>query len=461
MKYKNLLKIGSLFFALIYLILVFVLTASATLTRFDARTFTVSAKKLSDFTYEIVGGESGEASFPHSFNNLAPRTAVTINVDIEPGRYESLLIKTVYTSLRLYADDEMVYECGGDNSYPAWLLDPPTLLKIVPLPEDASHLRFEYVSPSQHSVMSLPVLYTGSDGALLAQVFQTNGALLIMSFFFLFLGLVISVVSLLFWRKGKMFLYLGLFTFLTGCWSFGECDATVFLIPYPVLLYLMAFGGLFTLSIPLLHYGRLILNPRNKMPIKLAETVSKAAVMIAFALQITGMAAFSKTMYVFHILIPLNLIIFVATVTWEYFRYRNKRAKRFVLPGLVLVVSAVLEVVNYSLHFTSVLSLFFISGAFLFTLMLGFAGGWSALENQHELEELAAKTDFYRKMNHALRTPLTIVSTNIQTVRRRPEEADELLTESQDEIMRMAEMIDKTLQDDEEGAQDDSQGRFL
>jgi signal transduction histidine kinase len=73
-------------------------------------------------------------------------------------------------------------------------------------------------------------------------------------------------------------------------------------------------------------------------------------------------------------------------------------------------------------------------------------------EARRKSEELAAETGFYRKMSHALRTPLTIVSTNIQTARRRPEEAFDLLTDSQAEIMKMAAMISDALKDGEKGA---------
>ena len=76
----------------------------------------------------------------------------------------------------------------------------------------------------------------------------------------------------------------------------------------------------------------------------------------------------------------------------------------------------------------------------------------SYTEAKRRAEELAAKTDFYRKMSHDLRTPLTIVSTNIQTARRRPEEAGELLTHSQSEIMKMADMISNALKNGEKGA---------
>ncbi len=72
----------------------------------------------------------------------------------------------------------------------------------------------------------------------------------------------------------------------------------------------------------------------------------------------------------------------------------------------------------------------------------------SYAEAKRREEELSAQTDFYRKMSHNMRTPLTVVSTNIQTARRRPQEAYALLEDSQAEIMKMASMIDTALSGD-------------
>lgn len=59
-------------------------------------------------------------------------------------------------------------------------------------------------------------------------------------------------------------------------------------------------------------------------------------------------------------------------------------------------------------------------------------------ETKRREEELTAQTDFYRKMSHSIRTPLTIISTNIQIANRQEATDHERLTKSQDEIMRMA-----------------------
>jgi signal transduction histidine kinase len=68
-------------------------------------------------------------------------------------------------------------------------------------------------------------------------------------------------------------------------------------------------------------------------------------------------------------------------------------------------------------------------------------------------EEAAAKNDFYYKMSHALLTPLTKVSTNVQIAKLKPEQSDVLLAKSQTEIMKMAEMINDALAEETEGGE--------
>jgi signal transduction histidine kinase len=74
-----------------------------------------------------------------------------------------------------------------------------------------------------------------------------------------------------------------------------------------------------------------------------------------------------------------------------------------------------------------------------------------AEEAKRKVDELAAKTEFYHRMAHELLTPLTRVSTCVQTARKMPLEADELLTVSQAEIMEMAKIIKNALEERDGG----------
>jgi predicted membrane channel-forming protein YqfA (hemolysin III family) len=83
---------------------------------------------------------------------------------------------------------------------------------------------------------------------------------------------------------------------------------------------------------------------------------------------------------------------------------------------------------------------------FCYTLVLSLE--YAQLERLAQISEMKAKeVDFYKKMSHALLTPLTKVSTNAQIAKIKPEMVNELMTESQDEVMKMAEMINNALED--------------
>ena len=113
-------------------------------------------------------------------------------------------------------------------------------------------------------------------------------------------------------------------------------------------------------------------------------------------------------------------------------------------------MSASLELANYFVRINGILSLFVQTGIFVFIVLLGTAGVRSAAEMREKVNRLAAKTQFLRRMNHDMRTPLTKILTNIQIAIIEPEEAGRLLENSQKEIMKMAALIDGALSDREE-----------
>lgn len=327
--------------------------------------------------------DGGTVSLPLTLGRLSPRTAFTLTAEVRPAEGDYLYFKTVYAPLRVYANGNLIFEYGQPGSYPDFLLDPPTKTALVPLPdtEGPVTLRMEYLSPTQRSSITLHPALLGSSEAILRELAGQMGFSLFFSFVLLALGLLLFLIALVLTRfesKGTAFFWLGLFCVCVGGWVFGECNLTGVLIDAPVFLYLLAFLGLFTLAVPMLKFGCMVLELRREGRrlldgmILVLEVCTGATIV----LQLSGTAAFSRTMYLFHVLVPLSLCVFAAVLLWESIWYQNHMAWRFLLPTAALAVFALLEVGNYYLFRLPVQkSFFFQLGVLVFVVIVGVIGG--------------------------------------------------------------------------------------
>ena len=349
---------------------------------------------------------------PRSFSRLSPRTPLTLTARIcpEPGDY--LYIKAVYTPVKLYADGHLIFEYGQDGDFPAFLLDPPTKTALVPLPETGPEvtLTLEYLSPSQRDVATLHPVLLGSPAQITARLFSGMGFSLFFSVFLLVLGMIMALVSLIFLRfgsSGTAFFWLGLFSLCTGAWSFGECNLTGLLIDNPPLLYLLAFLGLFTLAIPLLRFALVVLRPHARPLLEALCSLMVLCICGAAALQLFGVVSLSRSMYLFHVLTPACLCTLAGTALWEGIRFRNRMARRLLLPMAVLALSALLEVANYYLFRLDVQKSFFVqAGVLIFVVLVSAQCGYFMaetlvlLEENHRLEK-EMQEEHYRRISEA------------------------------------------------------------
>lgn len=327
-----------------------------------------------------TGGTEADIPLPYTFSGLAPRTPVTLTAEIPVNEGDCLYVKSVYAPLRVYADGTLIYESGQEGSCPRFMEDPATTVAVLPLDGFTGmvRLRLEYLSPRTRSTLSVQPFLAGRLADILACLLETMGGPFIMSIVQILLGLLlvfIAVTIILFERRGVAFLYLGLSSLAVGIWCFGECNLTGLIIPNPTLLYLLAFAGLYTVPIPLLLFAGTTISFHSQYPLRFLCLADLSAAAVAFLLQLLGIAGFSRSLRVFHVLVSCSLLVLAGYILYEGIRYRNQSARRFFLPMAVLTLSAGLEVVNYSLRFTDVLSSIFQIGAIVFMLMTGVIGG--------------------------------------------------------------------------------------
>lgn len=323
-----------------------------------------------------LGAET--VTLPCIRDQMQPRTPVTLTAQVRPKAGDFLYIKTVYAPLRVYADEELLYEYGQPGTYPAFLRDPPTKVALLPLPGEGEtvELRLEYLTPTQRDSINLSAPLMGSWEALLFSLFSTQGFSLTFSVVLFVLGLLLLLVSLVttrFERGGIAFFWLGLFSVCVGFWVFGECNLTGLLVDSEVFLYLLAFLGLFTMVIPLLRFGQtaLGLQPEDRRLLSWTGVVLEGAVCVCLLLQGLGASDFSRTVFLFHLLLPLALLVFAGVLLRERHRWQNQRARAFLLPTAVLAAFALLEVGNFYLFRLNVQkSFFFQLGVLAFILMV-------------------------------------------------------------------------------------------
>jgi signal transduction histidine kinase len=333
--------------------------------------------------FRTEDGRPGTVRLPHTFRGLPPRAKVELLLNLEPQTEgdDSLLMKSFYSPLRVYADGDLLFERGGEGDYPAFLKDPPTTLSFIRLPENTRQLRLEYRSPTQRGRLDAQPIFIGNNLALYSMQFRKDFISFTFSLVLLFFGNFIILLAFFLMRgveAARSLFWLGLLALTSALWGIGECDFTLLLIPYPTLLYLMAFSGLYFIPMPFLMYGLSIVKPVVKWPVHALAAVHAVCLILAVTLQALGRADLSGFTPQMHFLIMACFAGFFVTMMAEHKKYGTRHAARFAVSTLILILFCALEILNYWLRFAAAwfpIGLIFHTGMQLFALDLGLIGG--------------------------------------------------------------------------------------
>lgn len=398
-------KIVFLILILLLLAVCFIVTQTASYSIMRSKSNEVLT--VNQVEYETDTGISGKLKLPASLEKLPPQSVVTLTANIDEPAGKELLLGSISAPMKVYFDGNLALEYGQKGSYPDFFNDPPIALITLELPlqNEEIVLKITYRFPNQRNTLELPVIRVGTNQALLTRQFHQDGFFFVFSITLIFLGSITVASSLIFMRTIRSsfsFMFLGLFSFLTGIWSFGECDLTVLLIPYPALLHAMVFLGVFLAPIPFLHFGLLVLNPKDRRPVKCALWCNFFTVVAALILQLSGRMDFYKSLNYLHLIIILSFIAFMFSLFKEWVKYKNPAARRFG-PGIViLAVSVLFELLNYWFHLTGAFSFFFLIGFFGFILSLGIVSGHYVRESLHIAAEKKQLEYKMEAVNHQL-----------------------------------------------------------
>ena len=81
--------------------------------------------------------------------------------------------------------------------------------------------------------------------------------------------------------------------------------------------------------------------------------------------------AYSQSMYVFHVILPVTLCFLTAYIIYEFVHNQNNRAKRIMVPVGILAAASCAEIFNYLTKIVSSLSLLSQIGTIIFIVIMG------------------------------------------------------------------------------------------
>lgn len=328
-----------------------------------------------------VDDKETDMELPVVLGDLPHGTEVTVSFSVPVQAGDTLFFGSVYAPLTITAGGEKIYEYGKEGTYPKFMTDPPTTYDSVMLPFAGGQevpVKMVYRSPQERSNLSIhePVVGTGRN--ILRMLVSRYGIQMMLAVLIMFVGFVLAVMSAFFVKfptQGQILLFLGLLCFSSGAWQFGENTFAVFLLERPSLLYVLDFCGLFFLVIPLYKLAMQFLDQPDNYVLRCGMLILEFAAGAAVLLQLTGRVGLHRSLYVFHILLPLAILSVVGVSLYYYFRHHSQGAGLFAMPFAILLVAAIVEVLNYYLRFWPQFSFIFQLGLVLFLMTMAVFSG--------------------------------------------------------------------------------------
>lgn len=356
-----------------------------------------------DEVYAKIGDEKWQKiSLPYNFRKFEPGTPVVLETRICPKRDDTVYVKMVRTPAQVYFNDELVFVFGKMKNYPDFMTEPATELHMIETygEETEMNLKICFKIPSRGKEMRMSPMMLGSSKELLMERSRSSGLPFAFSGM-LFIGgialVLISTIIVFADHKGILFLWLGMFSVTTGSWALGETDFSSILFRQSTFIYVLSFMGLFTFMVPLLRFARFLIEYEESKWLWLGEIFFAVSAGIALVLQLMGKVSLSGSMFFFHYLIPMALVLLVLYTVREYKIYRNINAKRMILPLGALAFAAFMEIFHYNGLFPNLVISPFLIGSLFFLFYMGIVAGLTVKDSLN-LHNLQRELDFEKDL---------------------------------------------------------------
>ncbi len=297
-------------------------------------------------------GQATEVALPYIMEDGEAGQVVTLTTQLTDCGALRLYFKSVFSPLRIYANDVLIYDFGGEGSYPSYLQDPATKTVMIELPDEALiDLRFEYTYPTTRSDLVLDTIMVGTYPAIFNGLLDLEQTYLALYLLFFGMGVVLISVGFLIRtieRQGIFFVWLGLITLCCGLWGLGEYDMTGIFIQNESLVSLITFTSVFYLPIPIHCFFRSTVGYHDPRPIRICIIASFTVATASVVLQATSLVSFYSFMSFFQWFAVASFCFGIGYTIREWRAYDNEMARRFLMPWCLVGATALVEGLQFT-----------------------------------------------------------------------------------------------------------------
>lgn len=301
---------------------------------------------------------------------------VSVEFKIKKDDDDFLFFGTIYCPLKIYADDELIYDYGLIDRFPEIFVDPPTNFESIKLPDKIkgkTKITMVYERPKTRPAIRIYAPIVGDKNAINAKLFTDDGFSFVCALAFFFFGIILFFTSFTIIHlapKAEVLIWTGLFLTAAGTWQLCENTLVTYFLQVPEFLYIFDFLSFYMLLIPLCEDMQIFINDKESPFLNVALMINVASYIVSLLLFVTNICPLHQQLPYFHALLIMTLLFITVYITYKAFRLKNERARTFFLPFVILLVFTFFELLQYKINNSYHISSFFQLGIMLFMLFL-------------------------------------------------------------------------------------------
>lgn len=267
--------------------------------------------------------------------------------NIKKDPKDVLTFRTRYASIRVWADDTLIYEAAQGKEHALG-----SMWHFIPLTDfmDASTLHIELTKYDNSLQWNLSTVLLDCPGATQIHLLHTCApAILFWTFSMLFVSLLLLASVFMFCQKipaVRIALSLAGFIFLSGQWVLLDSKIPTLFGGNYAVVYFLSYLAFYLLMVPFLLFTQQMLQRKNRI-LHALPLFFIGNTILCTGLHLTGLVPIQKMTFTVHILILITILISTKEFFHSVVRGGNRRLICTFLGMLVIYGAAILSILLY------------------------------------------------------------------------------------------------------------------